>query len=135
MKYIFIVACIFLAACNKSGNELGSISGDWELRMVRSDMPTTLYPAGNNNLIVFTANTYSRWAGGVLLKKGTYTIVPDNTFNALVVQPGEYTHRIIYDGNDTTQKIFVQVSGDKLDFVSGQFATDGGLQEEYQRKK
>jgi len=134
MKYIFFAACLFLTACNKQGNDPVNISGDWELRMVRSDMPTTMYPAGNNNIIVFTANTYSRYAGGVLLKTGTYTIIPDATFNALVVRPGEYTHRIVYDGNDNAQKIFIQLSGDKLDFVTGQFATDGGVQEEYQRK-
>lgn len=70
---------------------------------------------------------------GRVIKSGTYTIVEDSTFNALVVPAGQFTHRIIYDGNTSGFKIFLQVSGNELAFISGEFADDSGSEVTYER--
>ena len=71
-----------------------------------------------------------------IVKKGSYTLISDTTFEenvCLVVPAGEYTTRIIYDGKYDSTKEFIQVSDDKLTFHSGCYAFDAGQYSEFER--
>jgi hypothetical protein len=128
---------LFVSSCKK--NEANatsnptSIVGSWEIRSAQNGMtPTIPYSSGNDSILKFTATTWLRYSKGSLVKSGTYTIVNDSSFNALVVPAGQFTHRIIYDGDTTSHKQFFQITGKTLSIVSGVFALDYGSYTEYE---
>jgi len=93
-------------------------------------LPLMSYLPGNGNILKFTDNTYSISSKGQVVKTGNYTIVEDHSFNALVVPEGQFIHRVDYQ-DSTQQKVFFQVSGDTLTFLSGIFALDSGVKMQY----
>jgi hypothetical protein len=124
-----LTICILLVSvwsCKKNNNDTPtSLKGDWELRQV-SGMATINYQPGNGNILTFSDTTYKMYKNGVLSKSGIYKVIKDLTFNSLIVPAGEYTNRIIYDGNTAATKIFFQLSDNTVTFISGSFAADGG---------
>jgi len=111
-----------------------SIAGTWEIRSAQNSMiPTISYPPGNDSLLKFTNTTYAVYSKGQMIKSGTYRVVEDHSFNALSVSSGQFTHRIIYDGNSGGYKIFLQVTGNELRFLAGDFSVDGGSDVRYER--
>lgn len=125
---------LLLGSCKKgNAGSSSTIVGTWEIRSLRADIPTVTYAPGNDSLLKFTDATYAVYSKGRLVKSGTYTIVGDSTFNALVVPAGQFTHRIIYDGNTSGFKIFLQVSGNELAFIAGEFVDDSGSEVTYER--
>jgi len=129
-----LVACsLFLASCGKKIPF--SIVGTWEIRASQASIiPTRNYPPGNDSLLIFTPGTYRVSSKGQTLKSGSYNIVRDNSFDALVVPSGQYKYRIIYDGNTGGNKIFLQVTGNTLTFLSGDFSVDGGSMLQYEKE-
>ena len=126
------ILLLFLSSCKKGGSS--TISGTWEIRTAQNGMiPTITYPPGNDSLLKFTNTTYQVYSKGQVVKSGTFTIVEDKSFDALVVPKDEFTHRIIYDGKGDSTKIFLQQSGKKLTFVSGNFALDYGSKVEFEQ--
>jgi hypothetical protein len=118
---------------NSTSANATSIVGSWEIRSAQNGMtPTITYSSGNDSILKFTATTWLRYSKGSLVKSGTYTIVVDSSFNALVVPAGQFTHRIIYDGDTTSNKKFFQITGKTLSIVSGVFALDYGSYTEYE---
>ena len=145
VAFLIIAFGTFLAACKKNGGNsthtspvLNTIVGDWELRQtVGSFYPGGAnYPPGNGHLLEFTADAYSRYAGGQLQKTGPYSIVADSTVLTsvcLTLPSGEFTSRIVYDNNDSTTKQFFQVGNDTLTIAGGCFAYDAGQMSVYVR--
>ncbi|MBS1605336.1 MAG: hypothetical protein JST42_21910, partial [Bacteroidetes bacterium] len=86
----------------------------------------------NGNLLTFTDHSYSIGKNGQTVKTGNYTIAEDHSFNALVVPAGQFIHRIDYQ-DSVQQKVFFQINGDTLTFLSGIFALDSGVKLQYMR--
>lgn len=129
-------------ACSKGNNNnnnitLTSIIGSWELNEERIGMvPTINYPSGNGNILKFTDSEFQIFANGQLVKSGQFKIIGDNSVTTevcLVIPTDQYRNRIIYDNNYFDTKIFLQVSENKLTFLSGCFAYDAGNYKEYLR--
>ena len=51
----------------------------------------------------------------------------------LVVPSGQFTNRIIFDGDFVSRKTFIEVSNNKLTLLSGFFPPDGGSNVLYER--
>lgn len=151
MKYFIstIGVCFLLVimqSCTKE-NEKGSlknkttetgIAGQWELRHTSAAMlPGQVdYAPGNGNIIKFTSSGYEMYENGNLVRSGQYTILPDAGVSenvCLVISAGQFEDRIVYDGADTGSKIFFQVTGSRLIFISGCYALDGGSRSEYEK--
>lgn len=131
-----LLACF--SGCKKTGSDNpGLMEGTWELRMAQASIiPPSHYTAGNGNRLKFTGSNYEMYTNGQLVKSGAYVLVTDPTASAetcLNIQPGEFTSRIVYDGDNSPPKLFIQVSNNKLTFLSGCFAVDGGARKEYER--
>lgn len=132
---------ISITGCGKNnypGASSSSLRGSWELRQVQAGMiPTVQHPPGNGSIAKFTAGNYEFYANGQLTKSGTYTITRDTTAGkatCLTIPAGRFTNRIIYDGDQNATKVFVQISGDTLTFLSGCYALDAGHSEKYVRR-
>lgn len=126
-----IVTLALITSCKKDkGPDTATLIGTWELSQAQNGMiPTITYPSGNGNILKFTSTTYENYNNHILVKSGTYTIVVDTTVKETVgleLPAGQYTTRIIFDDNFTAPKIFLQIAGNNLYFLSGYFPTDGG---------
>lgn len=115
-----------------------SITGTWELRQTSAAMmpSPTNYASGNGNKILFTNNLYETYANGALVKKGNYEIILDTTAATnvcLVLSKGQYAKRIVFDSAYNTPKIFIQIVGNQLNFISGCYASDAGHSEAYEK--
>ena len=140
-----IAVMLFISGCKKSSEVSNtSFEGTWELRQLYGDVGTVNYPAGNNYTIKFTASTYttsdttqSFAIRGNHHATGTYTIIKDNSAGVstgIGIQKGQFTSRLILDNDTSSEKIFIQVANNKLEFLSGFFPTDGGVQLTYQKQ-
>ena len=148
MKYFVVIVClagitVFFDSCKRSDGRKGtanstSFLGTWELRQAQHGMtPTKDFAPGNGNILKFSDSGYEKYANGNLLKKGNYSILNDSSVMAevgLVIPPGEFTNRIIFDNDFTSPKTFIQVSNNNLIFLSGFFPVDGGSRELYEKK-
>jgi hypothetical protein len=124
------VSLLFLGSCKKDKANSTILTGSWEIRSAQTSIiPTISFPPGNDSILKFTATTYLLYSKGSLMKSGIYTIVDDSNFDG---PPGQFTHRIIYDG-DTTLKKFFKVTGTTLTFAWGIFELDGGSIVQYER--
>jgi hypothetical protein len=137
-QLLFLICCVCLfAGCKKGTNAISSsIQGLWELRHA-SGMFTTNYAPGNGNTIKFTDGRYETTTNGQPTKSGSYQVVQDLSVGAetcLVIGSGQYTNRIIYDNDLISRKVFVEISNNKLSFLSGCFAYDAGSFVEYERQ-
>ncbi len=146
MRYIVLVFCfgvlVTLTACNKkiavSQNvDPANLVGTWELRETQAGMiPNTQHPPGNGNRFRFTGTTYERYTNGSLVKSGSYSIVQDSTVEkevGLVVPPGQFTRRIVFENNLSADKTFFELSSGRLVLLSGYFPTDGGSRQAYEK--
>ena len=125
------------AGCKKENLSISaSLQGLWELTQGRG-MITINYPPGNGHTIRFTGNQYEMSLNGQITKSGQYEIIKDGTVTdatCLIFSRGRYTDRIIYDNDVSAAKVFLEVSGNKLSFVSGCFAYDAGSFSDYTRQ-
>ncbi|MEI9810080.1 MAG: hypothetical protein WDO16_20655 [Bacteroidota bacterium] len=139
LAVLFCLACLllFTNGCEKDKSALpGSMEGVWELRQAKG-MATINYPPGNGNTIKFSGDHYEMSANGQVVKSGTFTIIPDATVSAstcIEINNGWYSNRIVYDNDMTGSKVFIEVSLNKLNFISGCFALDAGAVTEYVRQ-
>jgi len=126
---------LLLSSCkkNETNSNSTSVVGTWEIQSAQNGMmPTVYYSSAKDSILKFAAMTYMIYSQGSLVKSGTYTIVNDSSFDALVVPGGQFTHRIIYDGDTTSYKKFFQITGKTLTIVSGVFALDYGSETRYE---
>ena len=140
MKFLSMILGIItvFSGCEKEGViDKSSLIGTWELRQQQAGMiPTADYPSGNGALLTFTETEYRHYKNGSLLKSGTYELVKDTTVSesvGLVIPPGQYTTRIIYDNNTAAPKTFIDLREGKLYLVSGFFPLDSGVSQVYEK--
>jgi len=139
MKRFILVICIitpafFSGSCKKSGHASSVIQGDWELRETQASIvPATTFAAGNGNRLVFTATTYQSYASGLLKKSGEYVLVSDTTPECYAVGQQAPLTRIVYDNDYSGNAVYIKLSGNKLSFLSGCFAVDGGSMQTYEK--
>lgn len=133
---------VFFDSCKKDEaakdiTDYTSIIGAWELRQAQNGMiPTIDYSSGNGNILKFSNSTYEKYTNNNLIKSGYYVIIEDTSVVAevgLVIPSGQFNHRIVYDNDFASRKTFIQVSNDKLTFLSGFFPLDGGSNVLYQK--
>ena len=144
LKFFVVIALVIGAACNKdqskkTGDGDGLIFGTWELRKTSGGMMPgeQVFPRGNGNMLKFESNHYERHVNGSLTRTGQFEIVSDNTVSesvCLVMPEGQFKNRIIYDNDTVSEKVFIQVSNNKLTFISGCYAFDAGHSSEYERQ-
>jgi hypothetical protein len=142
MKYFvpivsLTVFIIFFAGCKKDISHPTTIIGTWELRQAQNGMtPAITYPPGNENILKFSDSGYAKYVNGNLIKSGHYQLIRDTSVEAevgLVVPSGQFTNRIIFDGDSLSHKTFIEVSDNKLTLLSGFFPLDGGSNMLYER--
>jgi hypothetical protein len=98
--------------------------------------PVKDYPPGNGTILKFSDSLYERYENGNLIKSGQYKLIMDTSVEAevgLVIPPGQFTNRIVYDNDSASDKTFIEVSNNKLTFLSGFFPSDGGSDVSYER--
>ena len=134
-----IVTIYILFGCKKD-NSLSltgsDLIGNWELRKAEGSI-TINYSSGNGSIYQFTDTAYSTFSNGVLIKKGYYKIAVDTTASGqvgLIISPGKYTNRIIFDNDTLSNKIFFQIVANKLSLLSGFFPLDGGSFRTYEKQ-
>ena len=149
MKYFILIIClgainIFFGSCKKDIAKVdninaNSIVGTWELRQAQNGMiPTIEYSPGNGNILKFSDSAYENFTNGNLIKSGHYMLIRDTSVEAeigLVIPIGQFTNRIIFDSDFTSRKTFIEISNNKLTFLSGFFPLDGGSNVLYERIK
>ena len=122
---------------NSQNTTDSALIGSWELRQVQAGMtPTIEYPSGNGSIYQFTDTIYTIFTNGVLISKGYYIVIEDKTVNSqlgLEIPSGQYAKRIIFDNDSLSEKIFFQISKNKLSFLSGFFPLDGGVFRSYEK--
>jgi hypothetical protein len=138
LGFILVLFC----GCKKDGtakdiSNSTSIVGAWEIRQAQNGMiPSIDYSPGNGNILKFSNSTYEKYTNNNLVKSGHYLLIEDNSVVAEVgldIPFGQFTHRIIYDTDFGSRKTFIQISNNKLTFLSGFFPLDGGSYVLYQR--
>ena len=155
MKYLLNILSLSLlvilaGSCKKEhatlklANNSSPIVGTWELRQMVAQVGTINYPAGNGSTLEFdesnyltTDSTYKMFFQGNQPKQGSYQIIRDtsvNTSTGLVVARGQFANRIILNNDTTTDKIFYQVTNNKLVILSGYFPLDNATEMTYERK-
>lgn len=146
MRYFILliyagVTIALMDGCKKEAstifNNSSSIIGNWELRQLVAQIGTRNYTSGNGSIYEFTDSTYSTFANGSLIKKGYYRTIADTSADdetGLVFASGEFTNRIIFDNDTLSNKIFYQISNNKLSFISGYFPLDGGCKLVYEKQ-
>lgn len=132
---MLLAASTLLPGCKKDDRFTSSLQGSWELRKEQSGMtPTINYSAGNGSRLVFSETNYQTFVNGQLSNSGTYSIVQDPSAESevcLVIPPGQFKNRIIFDSDTTASKIFIQISNDTLTVLKGCFAVDAGSSKQY----
>jgi|GEM_PF-1797972 len=118
---MFSILCLF-SNCKKSSDTTSAtnilIVGTWELRRNSAGVATMNFPPGNGNIYKYQANTYEKYTGGLLKKKGTYRIVREK------YQPtGKMMDRIIYDNDTNAMTVYVFVENDMLSYNVGGYPT------------
>jgi hypothetical protein len=135
--YLFLAGWVLLTAGCKKGNEgveNTSLQGLWELRSAYGQINTN-YPPGNGNTLRFIGDIVETRFNSQL-STSKYTLVKDlsvESATCLVIKEGEFTNRIIYENMNADRKIFLQISGKKLSFLSGCFANDAGGEMNYEK--
>lgn len=152
MKNLFfsLIVCILaisLPACQKDDPPVEpeaqpvtapvstDINGNWELRSTYvSWTGQHNYTPGNGTRFSFNNGRYEYFEKGQFVRKGFYTIEGDTTVVqnvCLVLKPGAYPNRIIYDSGYTKPKSFFEIKDGQLSFISGCYAVDAGHSETY----
>ena len=112
------------------------IQGVWELRKISGSWATQTYQPGSGNDISFTGTLYQMRENGQVVENGEFEIVTDATAaesTCLNIEVRQYKQRIDFKNARYPQKVFLELSGNKLTLLSGCFALDGGSRREYER--
>ena len=128
----------FTISCKKETEKTKEgIEGVWELRKISGSWATQTYQPGSGNDISFTGIHYEIKENGQLVKSGEFEIIADATAGestCLDIEAGKYTQRIDFKNARYPQKVFLELSGNKLTLLSGNFAVDGGSRREYEKQ-
>ncbi len=144
MKYTILVMSFALTlfltpGCKKSNpevNQSSSLVGSWELRLIQGSIPPRNFAPGNGHIIQFTNDGYKVLDSSRVKEEGHFTITPDSSVEAnvcLIVEEGQFTNRIAFSASSNPNKVFYNIEGNQLTFLSGCFALDGGSRTMYER--
>lgn len=155
VKIVLILSLLVILAvgCKKESvtitsskfiDDSSSIVGTWELRQMIAQVGTINYPAGNGSTIEFDESNYLTTDSTTKMfiqenhpKQGHYQINADtsvNTSTGLVIPSGQFTNRIILNNDTTSDKVFYQITNNKLIILSGYFPLDNATEMTYERK-
>lgn len=140
LSFCSLFVIFFIPGCKKDtvrATTSTSIIGRWELRQSLAMTGITNYPSGNGSTYEFTGSAYSVFSGGSFIKKGSYKIISDTTVSrevGLIITPGEFTNRIIFDNDTLSNKIFYQIKNNTLILISGYFPLDSGVKMTYEKQ-
>ena len=120
-SFILILLPLFITSCKKESTSLSStIIGTWELRTAYSGwVGNKNYPPGNGNYLKFTGSAFETDTNSVIANSGTYMLVKER-FNLT----GEMGYRIIYNHEENSDRVFINVLNDSL--TLSEDAYDGG---------
>ena len=128
----------FTISCKKETEKTKEgIEGVWELRKISGSWATLTYTSASGNNIIFAGSHYEIRENGQLVESGEFEIIADATAGELTcldIEAGNYTQRIDFKNARYPQKVFLELSGNKLTLLSGCFALDGGSRREYERQ-
>ena len=128
----------FTISCKKETEKTKEgIEGVWELRKISGSWATQTYQPGSGNDISFTGSHYEIKENGQLVESGEFEIIAHATAGestCLDIEADKYTQRIDFKNARYPQKVFLELSGNKLTLLSGNFAVDGGSRREYERQ-
>lgn len=145
-KNLLLICCailfLFSPGCTKDtvSEKPTSIVGKWELKQTMGNTGTVDYPSGNGFFLEFTGSAYSTtnlFVPGNHPDEGDYQIIADTSVNnstGIVVPSGQFSNRIILNKDTVSEKIFYQISSNKLIILSGYFPLDGGVQLTYEKQ-
>jgi|SRR5688572_1369908 len=129
---------VFTISCKKETVKAKEgILGVWDLRKISGSWATQTYQPGSGNDISFAGTVYQIRENGQVVESGEYEIVADPTVvesTCLNIEAGKYTQLINFKNARYPQKVFFELSGNKLTLLSGCFALDGGSRREYERQ-
>ncbi len=140
---LLLVALVTICtmACKKNTNTYtppATLTGTWELFRLEGNFIKYFAPNTGNLLKLNTDSTYQLFSADTLAKSGTYSLAYNDTTapytTGTLIPAGKYTTRIIYDGNTTAQKVYLDITGNNLTLVSGNFQFDGGSFTYYTKK-
>ncbi len=136
---ILALAVILAAGCQKKSDSIGnnnSLIGKWEISQTSGFSGVKDYPTGNNNILVFldgenykADSLISGFLTGKSNQSGKYdTRQADSATNylGLNVNPGEFTHRIIWDNDSNARRMYYQINNNELILLAGNFINDSG---------
>jgi len=142
MKKNILLLCVSIltifSACKKGiHNNSNSIVGAWELRKVTANLSAD-YPSGSGIILKFSDTTYQSYSNGLFQKSGHYLIIGDTTIglnSCDSYSASQFSNRIIYDNDTSSNKQFIQISNNVLSiFSAGCPAIDGGALYKYERQ-
>src|SRR6187402_1278643 len=110
--FTFTISCKKETVKTKEGLE-----GIWNLRKISGSWATLTYAPGSGNNIIFAGTHYEIRENGQLVENGEFEIVADPSASestCLNIEAGQYTQRIIFNNARYPQKIFLELSGNKL---------------------
>lgn len=120
-------------ACKKNTNTYtppATLTGTWELFRLEGNYIRYFSPNTGNLLKLNTDSTYQLFSANTLTKSGTYSLAYNDTTapytTGILIPAGKFTTRIIYDGDTAALKVYLDITGNNLTFVSGPFQFDGG---------
>jgi len=137
---LFCLICMFTftISCKKETVKTKEdLEAVWELRKISGSWLTQTYQPGSGNDISFAGAVYQIRENGQVVESGEFEIVNDATAGestCLNIESGKYTQRIDFNNARYPQKIFLELSGNKLTLLSGCFALDAGSRREYERQ-
>lgn len=141
MRQFCILFLLFCAAgCKKSDTAIAvdSIQGKWEIRAIQAGMtPTLIYEAGNGHYLLFEGNNYKEIKSGATILTGTYTVRKESTSieGCPNSSPQPVMTKMIWSPSVGGREPFFYFDGNRLKFISGCFALDGGIFSEWEKVK
>ena len=128
----FTISCKKETVKTKEGLE-----GVWNLRKISGSWATQTYQPGSGNDISFARTHYEIRENAQIVESGEFEIVADPTVveeTYMNIEAGKFTQRIDFKNARYPQKVFLELSGNKLTLLSGNFAVDGGSRREYEKQ-
>jgi len=123
VSLFFICAVV---SCKKESDD-SRIIGEWEIRSYAGGLlPSAQFPAGNGQVLKFTATDYVQIKDGQILKSGTYKIIEEKFW--------EGNYRIIFDEDLQALPTYLKISDNKLTIFTGAPVSLDGLETIYVRK-
>ena len=117
---LFVLFVSLLVSCKKEKDDglHNYLRGKWELSFKRGANFDQYLPAGNGNLLEFSATGFLRSSPNQQIQTGTYTLRPDSSFN-------RQGTKITFIANDTVYSRFLITNDTAIVFF--EYGSNGDL--------